>query len=145
MRKLNFEEYLECLEVLGVDDNPLKLYDYLKEEGDPNIDDLSDETAHELIEKIRNYIEEPISAGQRICIGLSLSFGIPFNQLEQLPKEVGVYLMGLYTKREQDLKPKPKSIGEQIQDAKAQMDKGKGNGVNMEQIAALLQVIVGNK
>jgi hydrogenase maturation factor HypE len=145
MKKLNFKEYLDCLDVLGESDNPLKLYEFLKEKDDPDIEKLTDESAHELIQKITEYIETPISVGQKLCIGMSMMFGIPYNQIEVLPKEVGVYLMALYSKKSKEDNPKLNSIGDQIKDAKNKIETQNMGGINPQQLAAIFQALQGNK
>jgi hypothetical protein len=143
MRKLNFEEYLNLAND-GTIENPLELYNYLKEDGDPDIDSVSEDNVSEFIKKITEYLSNPISFAQKMAISITIAFGIPYDQVLALPFEVGMYLLMQNQAKQKELQPKPKSIGDQIQDAKLQMGKGNGNGMNVNQIAAIFQALQGN-
>jgi hypothetical protein len=144
MKKLNFEQYMECLSFL---DTPLKLWDYLKEDTDPDINTMNDDEASEMIKLMLDYMNQQITPTQKICSEISIVFGIPYNQVLELPKEVGVYLAALLLakNKEKELQSKPKSIGEQINDAKNKIDTQNTGGINPQQLAAIFQALQGNK
>lgn len=112
MRQLTTEEYLYIITHLKSDDDIPHIYNYLLEKKffEKTWDELNDDEKIEVATQINLMCNEECSQEELLLLAISKNYGIPFNQVKELPSSIGRFLLNNMKDKLQPKKEEKKTM-----------------------------------